>query len=270
MKRLRKILLSQNNLAKTLGYAKFFAATKFNHHLEIVKNLSFKNVLVLAPHPDDDILGVGGTLAMLSGQKSQLTVVYFCNGSGGTPEGRNDFGQPKRINQELIDIRKQEARKSAKFLGITEQLFFGYQDGTLASGTSVIRALKELMERVKPDIIFAPSFLDNHPDHRATNEVLINALNVLERSTLSKNNISIWAFEVWTPLFANRIVDISPKFDVKKRAILAHESQLKSRAYDKAVLGLNQYRAEINGISGYAEAFFATTPEIYRKLYQKS
>lgn len=267
MNRLLKILLSQNSLRKELGFNIFLKAIKFDHHLQVDPKLNYHSVLILAPHPDDDVFGCGGTLKKLSQSGSKITVAYFCDGSGGVLEGRDEQGEVKRIDKNLIEIRKAEAKKSAEDLGIDEQVFFGYKDGKLAlrpgSGQAASKALDSLIKRVNPDIIFTPSFLDNHPDHRATNEILINCSVCLATTP-------IWAYEVWTPIFVNRIININSVIEEKKKAMLEQKSQLKSRAYDKVILGLNQYRAEINGISGYAEGFFATTLEIYRKLYQNS
>jgi LmbE family N-acetylglucosaminyl deacetylase len=259
MKKFRKILLSQNSLAKSLGVVSYFNATKFDHHTEILKNINAKSALVLAPHPDDDVFGLGGTLSILAKNRTNVSVAYFCDGALGDLDG-------KERNPELIEIRKKEAKKAGEILGFDNLTFFGYMDGKLSSGTSVVRALQDLIIKTKPDIIFVPSFLDNHPDHRATNAILINALNSSTTLTVKE----IWSYEIWTVIFPNRIVDITDNIELKKKAMGAHVSQLKSRGYDKAILGLNQYRAEINNLSGYAEGFFATTPEIYRKLYRRS
>lgn len=269
MKKWLKILFSLNSLRKALDFQLFFQATKFNYHPEVLDKLNFKKVLVLAPHPDDDCFGVGGTLAKLSGSGASITIAYLCDGSGGV-----DSESPQKKDQVLIEIRKKEAKKAGDILKIEEQLFFGYRDGGLASGTAAVKAVSDLIKRVQPDIIFLPSFLDNHPDHRATNEILINALSNLKQentiSSLLRSDPQIWAYEVWTPIPANRIVVINHEIELKQKSMEAHVSQLRSRAYDKAVLGLNQYRAEINNQSGFAEAFFASTFEIYQKLYRKS
>jgi len=274
MKRLVKILLSQNSLTKALGLGNFFAATKFNHHLNIIDDFDFSNVLILSPHPDDEIFGLGGTMSKLIKSGANLSVVYFCDGGAGIPQrnpkelikriDKEEIGDKNKSSRTLVNIRKDEAQKGAEVLGYKNQIFFGYEDGHLAVEASAVKALTDLILGFKPDIIFVPSFLDNHPDHRAVNEILIN--------TLSKNHlkIQIWAYEVWTPIFPNRIVDITKETDLKKKAIATQVSQLKSRGYDKAILGLNQYRAEINGLKGFAEGFFATTPEIYKKLYRAS
>lgn len=267
MSRLLKGALSLNSLRKTLGYGNIFAALKFDLHVQKISKIDARNVLVLAPHPDDDCFGMGGAIKKMTSSGAKVTVAYFCNGSAGVPEGRSEkeeIGLDGYRDPNLIELRKKETRESGKILGITEQVFWGYPDGKLASGTSVVKALEDLISRVKPDIIFLPSFLDNHGDHRVTNEIFINASKNLN------DDFPVWSYEIWTPIFANRILDISLYIKTKIESIKAHESQLKSRAYDKAIAGLNQYRAEINNMSGFAEAFFAAPLKIYRELYRKS
>jgi len=268
MRRLLKTGLSLVSLKKALGFGEIFAATKFDLHLQVLNKVNFKNALILAPHPDDDCFGLGGTIKKLTTNNSKITVAYLCDGSGGVPEGRppgEEMGQLPRKDESLISIRKNEAQKAGRILGIKEQVFFGYPDGKLASGTSAVKAVSDLIVRVKPDIIFLPSFLDNHGDHRVTNEIFMNAAN-----SLHLDKLPVWAYEIWTPIFINRLVDISLYIKTKTEAILVHESQLKSRRYDKALIALNQYRAEINNLSGYAEGFFAAPLGIYRELYRKS
>lgn len=272
MSRWLKAGFSLISLKRSFSFGEIFAATKFDLHI-LEPKLDYKNVLVLSPHPDDDVFGSGGTIKKMTTAGAKVTVAYFCDGSGGVPEKdlnkiemRNEgFETPKR-DQNLIEQRKIEAQNAGKILGTSELIFWGYPDGKLAAGTSAIRALEDLIERINPDIIFLPSFLDNHGDHRVVSEIFINAAAKMPQIA----KMPIWLYEVWTPIFVNRLVDISLYIKTKKEAILAHESQIQTRGYDKAILGLNQYRAEINKISGYAEGFFATPFEIYLKLYRRS
>lgn len=260
MKKLRQIALSLNSLRKFLGFGLFFSSTKFNSHLEVLDSLPYRRVLVLSPHPDDDVFGLGGAIAKLTAAGAQVTVAYFCDGSGGSREvgGKRDLG--------LIEARTNEAKRASEILKISKQVFFGYPDGKLATGGVAQKALHDLIKQVKPDIIFVPSFLDNHPDHRAVNDILFKVFSQKDWAC----DCQIWLFEIWTPIFINRLVNITDVAQRKQEAMEAQESQLQARAYDKAIFGLNQYRAEINGINGFAEGFFATTIEVYKKLYQKS
>ncbi len=257
MSRLRRILLSLNSLSKALGYANLYQATKFDYHIQIKKNLDFKKVLCLAPHPDDDTFGMGGTIKKMTISGVQVTVAYFCDGSSGTPDGI--------IDKKLIEVRKNEAKEAGKILGISEQVFFSYPDGKLAAGGASIRVLSDLIERINPDIIFLPSFLDNHPDHRIVNEILINTL-----TRMKIDEILLWGYEVWTPAFINRLSEISLYIKTKQEAILAHRSQLKCRPYDKAITGLNQYRGGMLATGDFAEGFFAMPFKMYKDLYRKS
>jgi LmbE family N-acetylglucosaminyl deacetylase len=252
-----KTLLSLNSLRKAYGNELFFNAAKFNFHLEILDSLKIKKALVLAPHPDDDCFGCAGAMSQIMQKQGEVTVAYFCDGSGGIKESE------KGRNKELIQIRKKEAKLSGDILGLKEQMFFGYKDGALVASVTAVRAIVSLIKRVQPDIIFIPSFLDNHPDHRAANDILVKALAKIDLP------MEIWAFEIWTPLYANRILMINDELELKKQAIEAHKSQLETRGYEQAVLGLNQYRAEINGKNGLAEGYFASSPALYRELYRR-
>lgn len=255
-----KRALSLNQLRKTLGFGSIFAAIKFDLSLDRAAKVNFKKALVLSPHPDDDCFALGGTIKKMTTAGAEVTVVYFTDGAGGVKE---DSGQ--KYDKNLIEKRKIEAEAAARILGIKETIFWGYKDGQLAAGHSAIKALKDLIEKVQPEIIFLPSFLDNHPDHRSTNEIFINAVNALE-----KPEFEIWAYEVWSPIFINRLVDITLYIKTKEEAIQAHGSQLASRRYDKAAVGLAQYRGEVNNIHGFAEAFFAAPFNLYKELYEKS
>jgi len=261
-----KRALSLNQLRKTLGFGNIFAAIKFDLSVDASAKVNFKKALVLSPHPDDDCFGLGGTIKKMTTAGAEVTVVYFTDGAGGAggvagaPE---ESGQ--KYDKNLIEKRKIEAGNAAKILGIKETIFWGYKDGKLAAGHSAAQALKDLIEKIQPEIIFLPSFLDNHPDHRATNEIFINAVNALE-----KPEFEIWAYEVWSPIFINRLVDITLYIKTKEEAVAAYQSQISSRRYDKAAVGLAQYRAEVNNIRGFAEGFFAAPFNLYKELYEKS
>lgn len=265
MKKWLKILLSLNSLRKALGFQLFLKAASLNHHIEILEKIKANSALILAPHPDDDCFGCGGVMRQIA-DHGEVTVAYLCDGAGGVKL------DTQKYDDSLIELRKKEVKESGEILGVKEQVFFGYRDGKLALAQAAIKAVSDLIKRVKPDIILVPSFLDNHPDHRAANEILINALTFIRKRKVyaERSEVQIWAYEVWQPILTNRIVMINDELEAKKRAMQTHKSQLEARSYDKAVLGLNAYRAEINAKNGFAEGFFVTSPEIYKKLYQNS
>jgi len=267
MKKLLKQALSINLLRKTLGWEIFGQAIKSNLHFQIIDNpqnllaptTDKIKVLVLSPHADDDVFAIGGSLHMHSKNGDIITVLYFCDGSKGTPEGIRDSS--------LITKRKKEAQDAAKIIGINEMIFWGYKDGMLTSNATSIKGLANLIDEIKPHIIYLPSILDNHPDHLAVNDIFYKSIAI--DTKLEKHTAKVIAmYELWTPIFPNRIVNITDSINNKRDAIACHQSQLKSRNYDKAMIGLSQYRAETCGIKGYGEALFACNLKIYKKLYE--
>ena len=78
-------------------------------------------------------------------------------------------------------------------------------------------------------------------------------------------------YEVWTPLFPNRLVEINDVVGMKRQALQHYQSQLIENDYLHASLGLNAYRAialsQKHG--GFAEAFFVTPLNDYRELYKE-
>lgn len=256
MKKLLKLALSLNSLRKAIGFFALLRAKDFDFHRQIIGKPNFKKVLVLSPHPDDDVFGLGGTLAKIAQNKGQIKIIYFCNGAAGGVESA-------KIDLKLVDIRQKESVASGKILGIFDQEFWRINDNELLENADLaIEKLKYLIKDYSPEVIFLPSLNDNHPDHVATGYILDQVLKTVPFSG------EIWGYEVWTPTWANRIISIEEVLDKKLKAIEAHKSQLEARGYKEAILGLNRYRAEINHLTGYAEGFWATDAEIYKKLFK--
>jgi N-acetylglucosamine malate deacetylase 1 len=221
------------------------------HHIE---NLEGKTVWVMSPHPDDDAIGCGGAIIKHVLMGHDVRIIYLCSGDKGIKGVRAD--DSKRI-------RKSEAQNAAIIMGISlnNLYFLNFDDDSLINHVEkASNKVSDLFKLFPPQIIYLPSFLDNHSDHYATNDVL---------KKCNLKNTLISAYEVWTPLIPNRIVDISENIAQKENAINAHHSQLKALPYDKAILGLNQYRAKMYTKKNieYAEAFLALPWNIYITLF---
>jgi LmbE family N-acetylglucosaminyl deacetylase len=124
--------------------------------------------------------------------------------------------------------------------------------------------LRKIINSIRPDLVYLPSFLEEHPDHRVVTEILLSA------SEATDCQFYCCLYEVWTPIFPNCIVDISKTIKIKISAIECYKSQLCENNYLQAFLGLNAYRAialaTANG--DYAEAFFRIPLISYRTLYE--
>ena len=96
------------------------------------KTLHEKNLLVLSPHPDDDIIGCGGTLRRYHEEGAAITVVYMTDGrkGGGTYD-----------EEELVLVRKEEAAKAASIIGVDKLIFLDNKDAELSANKHSVREL---------------------------------------------------------------------------------------------------------------------------------
>lgn len=270
MKKFLDLALSANQLRKTFGYTTIVEAMKNDLRLKIINKIEGKNnnnILILSPHPDDDVFGCGGTIIKHIKNGDKVNILYFCDGSHGTKDGKRDSS--------LIKIRKSETKKTAEILGIDNNnlYFLDNEDGKLFDDKKTIDKFSGLVQKLKPQIIYSPSILDNNPDHETTNKIFYKYLNChsegSKRIEESLSNILISMYEIWTPILPNRLINITDVIDIKKKAMQVHKSQLICRDYDQAILALNKYRATINGIKGHAEGFFICSPKIYKTFFKK-
>ena len=115
------------------------------------------NVLVLAPHPDDETIGCGGTLC-LHRQRGDRTIVV-CLTSG-------ELGLKHLPRRKAWAIREKEARVAAKILDVAKVYFLRQPDWMLGDHVEAAgNALRPVLEREQPQIIYLPHEGDGHPDH---------------------------------------------------------------------------------------------------------
>jgi LmbE family N-acetylglucosaminyl deacetylase len=179
-------------------------------------------VLVFAPHPDDDILGCGGTLLKLA-QTANICVVLVTDGSGA---GELPDGTDK--------VRQGEFVRALELLGVTQVKFLNQPDGFFQSNESWI---------------FLPARFDYHRDHILISEFVSDtATAVSKRSTLIE-------YETSAPIQATHLVDITDVWNIKVKALKQHGTALAYGDYLRAITGLNTYRGLYLGVDKFAEAF---------------
>ena len=217
-----------------------------------------KTILSLSPHSDDDVIGWGGWLHLNHLQGNTIVSVCLTDGSGGG-------GTLYPDKEELIRLRREEFRKAAQLIGTSEVLFWDEPDGQLKPNRNLVNRLQALMDRVGPDIVVLPSFLDAHPDHQATGELLASSLDVK-----TDRDIICLQGEIWTPLpFFNVHSLIDPVLELKQRAIRSFSTQLCQADFLEAAIGLARYRAVFARAQGrHIECFLATPFDEYVKLWK--
>jgi len=209
----------------------------------------FRSAAVVAAHPDDESLGCAGTLALLRRRGTPVTVAFATDG-----EATRGAPTPPA---ETARRRRGEAVAACAALGIDDVRFWGMPDGGLPERIPELAShLAQLVG--EHDGLLLPWFLDGHPDHEALSAALADA--VVPR------HLEVWGYETWTPLPANRIVDISGVWEEKRAALACHASG--DESFDlSAHLALHRWRS-IFGLDGrgHAEAFSVLDPSDFRRL----
>jgi LmbE family N-acetylglucosaminyl deacetylase len=201
------------------------------------------NVLVLAPHPDDEAIGCGGAICAHAAGGDRVTTVFLTSG---------ELGLKHLAREEAWRIRESEAQMAAKVLGLADLLFMRGPDWCLNEQVAdTAQQLAKIIEDLTPNVVYFPHPDDAHPDHQVTADILGLALG-----DRKKPPEELLGYEVWTPLGAfDHAVDISSFMARKLRAVRCYQSQLPGFHYDRAVRGLNQYRGCLATRTRYAEVF---------------
>lgn len=213
--------------------------------------------LVLAPHPDDETIGCGGTVALLAQLGVRADVVF-------TTDGEASVAGPGMNGDATRACRRAEAVAACQLLGTNAPRMLSLPDTGLASCLDELTdALAEVVTELEPAVVLAPWLLDEHRDHRATAVALARALTACGRQP------EVWGYEVWGALPVNRVVDVSRSWTAKVAALGVHRSGRPSFNLD-AHLALGRWRSVFGmGGIGFAEAFFVLTTEAYVDLVDR-
>lgn len=202
---------------------------------------SFRRALVLVPHPDDEAIGCGGLISALVKTGCDVLTLLVSDGSGGPDAPFN-----------ASTARLDEFKQSIGILGAQELNRLMLEDSNLVAYETALREqIKKHILKCTPDLIIAPWLGDSHPDH--------SVIAVCSSELSNELDLSLIAYEVWTPLKPTHALDITAVSKEKRKAIQAHKTALLFGNYVAASMGLAQYRSLLlpfqNNFDIYAEAF---------------
>lgn len=256
-RRLRRVVARAKPFVPERAWPYLLATASLTGDGPLLALPAFERVLVVAPHPDDETIGAGGTIALLSRAGAAVTVVF-------TSSGDATVGSPLEP-VETAARRESECLAVARILGFAPE-FLRLPDGRQGEHVpAIVSRLSALMEALRPDAVFAPWFLDGHPDHRAVAEAVARAVG----DGSGPSDLEVWGYETWTALPPNRVIDVTEVVTAKTKALQAHATA--SLAFDvTASLGLNRWRAMQSYMGrGHAEAFLAATPARWAELVDR-
>lgn len=212
-------------------------------------------VVVIAPHPDDEILGVGGTIARLAHEGHDIFVAIVTH------------GDPSMFDPAFISQGRREALEAHRLLGVRDTIFMESFPAALLDTvphSQLNEALRKVLHDLKPKLLFIPFKGDVHLDHRLVFESALvaarpNSMQQIQAiyayETLSETN---WNAAPLTPGFLpNTYFDISAFLEVKLEAVRIYQSQLKPFPHERsleAIRALARLRGATVGFEA-AEAF---------------
>ncbi|MCP4699132.1 MAG: glycosyltransferase [Gammaproteobacteria bacterium] len=197
-----------------------------------------KSILVFAPHPDDEILGCGGYLALANAAGHRVHVAVVTDGAKGAPRGYD------------AQSRRQECLAGLKILGISAVTFWDYPDGQVPLSGPAREQCRRMVLDTRPVEILLPAPTEYHLDHRRVTRLVLDALQGRWQGKL------LFYETVQSAVPINHVQDISKVFAAKLQALEAHVSQLKQFDY----LGYCENLARLRGVSlgkEFGEGFWA-------------
>ena len=222
--------------------------------------LNNAKILVVAAHPDDDILGCGGTLAKAKSMNAKVKILFLGEGVSAR------FGNGEENSEKSLKarkVRKIECRNSLKVLGIDDYIFeerFCTQFDKYPL-LNIVKSIEKQIDQFQPNLVFTHNPSEVNIDHRITYE----AVEVASRPKKNSSLKAIYSFEIvcsggwkfYKNFSPTTYVDISKFFSKKLKSWKKYKNETKSFPFPRSKEGLEtlaKYRG-MQSFFKYAEAF---------------
>lgn len=207
-------------------------------------------ILIIAPHPDDEILGCGGVIAKYIKEGNEVKILVMTRGTS------------ELYPDKAIDEVRQEARDSHKYLGVSETIFFDFPAPVLDQVPSYKMSMEisKVINSYRPEIVYVPHRGDIHKDHRMVFESALVSMRPINNCSVRE----IYAYETlseteWAPPFGddvfipNVFVDITRYLEIKKQAMKYFNSQLRAFPSSRSLTAIDSL-SKFRGVTVNVEA----------------
>lgn len=225
-----------------------------------MKGENKKKILIVAAHPDDEILGCGGTMALHSMTGNDVYVLILGEGITSRDEKRDR----RKRDKEIMELRR-DLERANRIVGTKKSFLFDFPDNRFDSIPllDIIKVVEKVKKEVNPDIIYTHHNGDLNIDHRITFDAVLTACRPLKSESVR----SIYSFEIpssteWSAdsskyFIPNYFVNIKETLEKKTNAMKAYTNEIRDFPHPrsgKALEILAQSRGIMTGFE-YAEAF---------------
>ncbi|WP_198669899.1 PIG-L deacetylase family protein [Cognataquiflexum aquatile] len=214
-----------------------------------------KNVIVISAHPDDETLGVGGTLLKHKEIGDKLFWIIATK-----------ISEDEGFSKERVNSRQDEIEKVSRRFGFEEVFFLNYSTMSLSSSSVVglVPRLSKIFQEIKPEILFSLNRSDAHSDHRYLSDAVMACTKSFRYPFLKKVLMYECLSETeFAPAFPEKVflpnyfVDISEFLEKKIEIMRIYSSELGDHPFPRSernIRALATYRGAVAGCE-YAEAF---------------
>ena len=214
-----------------------------------------EKILIIAAHPDDEILGCGGTIAKLK-DNNQINVIFMTNGV--SARGRNK-------NLEIIK-RKKSCLKLFKYLSLAKPTFLNFPDNQMDKVPllKITKNIEKKIKLIKPDTIITHYSHCLNIDHKRTFDAVITACRPINKLSVKKilsfeiPSSTDWALYKGKSFQPNYFIDISKHLKEKIKLIKFYKEELRKYPHSRSIIAIKAL-ARVRGVScgvKYAESFY--------------
>ena len=229
----------------------------------------FMNVLIIAAHPDDEVLGMGGTIAKHTSRHDNVTIIYMATGITARRESSEQKHTikniPKKIQedwQQEIEKLRRDAKKSARLLKVKNIKFFDFPDNEM-DGIHLLKVVKVIEKEIKsakPDRIYTNHYGDLNVDHKVVYNATLAACrpaNFPVKEILSFEVLSSTEWSYPYNFNPNYFINIDKHLEKKISAMKLFVSEIRKFPHPRSSENIKHVARRWGSVSGFnaAEAF---------------
>ena len=213
--------------------------------------------LIIAAHPDDEVLGCGGSMAKWAKKGHEVHVLIMAEGATSRDKSRD-----RDSRKQELSILAQSAKKAADILGVKSVELLNYPDNRMDSVDmlDVVKSVEEIIEKLQPEVVVTHHAGDLNIDHQITHQAVITACRPQPEQTVKR----ILSFEVpsateWQspdsgcPFVPNWFEDITDALPMKMKALEAYQSEMRPWPHARSIKAV-EHLARWRGASAGCEA----------------
>jgi len=229
----------------------------------------FMNVLIIAAHPDDEVLGMGGTIAKHTSRHDNVTIIYMATGITARRESSEQKHTikniPKKIQedwQQEIEKLRRDAKKSARLLKVKNIKFFDFPDNEM-DGIHLLKVVKVIEKEIKsakPDRIYTNHYGDLNVDHKVVYNATLAACRPVNFSVKEILSFEVLSSTEWSYPYnfnPNYFINIEKHLEKKISAMKLFVSEIRKFPHPRSSENIKHVARRWGSVSGFnaAEAF---------------